>query len=356
MEFVLALAAIAAFTTLLNIATMRNVKPSPLHTISSSVSVLVPMRNEIANVDDLVSSIQASRGLTHWDFRVLDDASTDGTGEALATKYLTLVDHTPLPEGWLGKNWACNQLALSTEADYLVFVDADVRLHPDAIASSLALMDSLQWDFISPYPRQIAITFLERLIQPLLQWSWMSSVPLRLAEKLGITSMTIANGQFLIVKRSAYTAIGGHEAIKGEVLDDLRLARTLVADGYRGGVADGSAVASCRMYESGKDLVNGYTKSLWKAFGGFFGTVVTVALLLATHILPLLLGCAGYALGWISFMLVAFSHGAAALKTKSAPTNVFVHPISILVLLALIVESIRRKVRGELVWRGRRVN
>jgi len=130
-------------------------------------------------------------------------------------------------------------------------------------------MKSLQWEFVSPYPRQIAKTWIERLIQPLLQWSWLSSVPLRLAQRFRISSMTIANGQFFIVKRSAYEKVGGHASIKGEVLDDLRLARLLINHGFSGGVAEGSQVAECRMYETTSSLVQGYTKSLWNAFGGF---------------------------------------------------------------------------------------
>ena len=356
MELLLVICAISACITAINVVTMRTVRPSQASSVRDSVAVLIPMRNEIFNAAEVVASVQSSRNLQNWEFHVLDDGSTDGTSQVLDVQYLQRISGSQLPDGWLGKNWACHQLAHSTSAEYLVFVDADVRLHPDAIASSIALMQKLDWSFISPYPRQIAISFLERLIQPLLQWSWMSSVPLRIAERFGIPSMTIANGQFLIIKRGAYSAIGGHEAIKGEVLDDLQLVRTLVRGGFSGGVADGSHVASCRMYKNAGELIEGYTKSLWKAFGGIAGTIFTVALLISTQVIPLALGYAGYAIGWFAFMLIALSHGLSALKTKSAPANTFMHPLSILILIALIIESVRRKIRGELMWRGRTVN
>lgn len=353
MELVLLLSAIAAGMTLINAATMRAVRPTQDMSIENGVALLIPMRNEISNARDVIASLQQSRNLNNWELRVLDDASSDGTREILTQEYVTLLDGKELPEGWLGKNWACHQLAHSTSAEYLVFIDADVRLHPDAVASSISKMEDLGWNFISPYPRQIAVTFLERLIQPLLQWSWMSSVPLRIAERFGIPSMTIANGQFLIIKRDAYFAVGGHEAIKGEVLDDLQLVRMIVRAGFTGGVADGSKVASCRMYNNSVELVDGYTKSLWKAFGGIPGTLFTVALLFATQIIPIALGYAGYVIGWLSFMLIALSHAVAALKTKSAPANIFMHPLSIVILFALIIESARRRIRGQLAWRGR---
>jgi hypothetical protein len=229
-----------------------------------------------------------------------------------------------------------------------VFVDADVRLHPYAIASSITKMNKFNWDFISPYPRQISGSFLEKLIQPLLQWSWLASVPLRIAEKFPNRSMTIANGQFFIVKRSAYNTSGGHAAIPDEVLDDLELARLLISKGFKGGVADGSAVASCRMYKSNSQLIDGYTKSLWKAFGGQFGTLVAIFLLYFTGISPYL-GIGAPA------TFVFLSRVLAAIKTRSNPAYAFLHPISILILLYLIVLSSIRKSRGTLQWRGRAI-
>ncbi len=353
MVLILVITSCGTLLTLLNSLTMRVVKNRDSAYVSQSISILVPMRNEESNVDGVVTSIQASRNLALWSLTALDDSSSDATLQKLEKNGVKALHGTELPEGWLGKNWACWQLAQETDGEYLVFLDADVRIAPDAIASSITLMKKLEWDFISPYPRQVARTFLERIFQPLLQWSWLASVPLRLAERLGISSMTIANGQFLIIKRSAYEAIGGHKTIRGQVLDDLRITRALIDSGFRGGVADASEVASCRMYDSAVDLVNGYTKSLWTAFGGVFGTLFTVALLFATQILPISLGVSGYAIGWVSFFIMSFSHAIAAIRTRGSLANIFLHPISTLLLMALIIESIRRKNSGKLLWRER---
>lgn len=349
----IALSAFGTFLTIANSLTMRVVTPQTDSAISQSVSLLVPMRNEEKNVEALVASIQRSQGMGNWDFTVLNDSSTDRTAEILSASSGTVINGAPLPKGWLGKNWACQQLAEGSKGEYLVFVDADVRLHPCAVSSGIAAMNRWGWDFISPYPQQIALTFFERIFQPLLQWSWLASVPLRLAERLRISSMTIANGQFFIVKRAAYLAVGGHEAIRHEVLDDLRLARTLVDGGFKGGVAEGSAVARTRMYSSARELIDGYSKSLWTAFGGFIGTLITVLLLIATQILPLALGIAGVSAGWIAYFITAASHGIAAVRTRSSMANIFLHPLSTILLILLIGESIRRKATGKLVWRER---
>jgi len=342
------LCAIALIITVANVINMRVVGIKSATSVGETVDVLIPMRNEEENVEGCLKSVLNSELLDVSKVFVLDDGSSDSTAELIGQFKVDKLSGTQPPTGWLGKVWACHNLAQVGSGKYLVFVDADVRLHPYAIASSITKMNKFGWDFISPYPRQISGSFLEKLIQPLLQWSWLASVPLRIAEKFPNRSMTIANGQFFIVKRSAYNASGGHAAIPDEVLDDLELARLLISKGFKGGVADGSAVASCRMYKSNSQLIDGYTKSLWKAFGGQFGTLLAIFLLYFTGISPYL-GIGAPA------TFIFLSRVLAAIKTRSNPAYAFLHPISILILLYLIVLSSIRKSRGTLQWRGRAI-
>ena len=343
------LCAFALIITLANVINMRVVGLKGATSVGETVDVLIPMRNEEENVEGCLKSVLNSELLDVSKVFVLDDGSSDSTAEIIGQFKVEKLIGTQPPTGWLGKVWACHNLAQVGSGKYLVFIDADVRLHPYAIASSITKMNKFGWDFISPYPRQISGSFLERLIQPLLQWSWLASVPLRIAEKFPNRSTTIANGQFFIVKRSAYNTSGGHASIPNEVLDDLELARLLISKGFKGGVADGSAVASCRMYKNNSQLIDGYTKSLWKAFGGQFGTLIAIFLLYFTGISPYL-GIGAPA----SFIFL--SRVLAAIKTRSNPAYAFLHPISILVLLYLIVLSSIRKSRGTLQWRGRAIS
>ena len=342
------LCAFALIITLANVINMRVVGLKGATSLSETVDVLIPMRNEEENVEGCLKSVLNSELLDVSKVFVLDDGSSDSTAELIGQFKVDKLIGTQPPTGWLGKVWACHNLAQVGSGKYLVFIDADVRLHPYAIASAITKMNKFGWDFISPYPRQISGSFLEKLIQPLLQWSWLASVPLRVAEKFPNRSMTIANGQFFIVKRSAYNTSGGHAAIPDEVLDDLELARLLISKGFKGGVADGSAVASCRMYKSNSELIDGYTKSLWKAFGGQFGTLVAIFLLYFTGISPYI-GIGAPA------TFIFLSRVLAAIKTRSNPVYAFLHPISILILLYLIVLSSIRKSRGTLQWRGRAI-
>jgi glycosyltransferase involved in cell wall biosynthesis len=342
------LCAFALIITVANVINMRVVGLKGATSLSETVDVLIPMRNEEENVEGCLKSVLNSELLDVSKVFVLDDGSSDSTAELIGQFKVDKLIGTQPPTGWLGKVWACHNLAQVGSGKYLVFIDADVRLHPYAIASAITKMNKFGWDFISPYPRQISGSFLEKLIQPLLQWSWLASVPLRVAEKFPNRSMTIANGQFFIVKRSAYNTSGGHAAIPDEVLDDLELARLLISKGFKGGVADGSAVASCRMYKRNSQLIDGYTKSLWKAFGGQFGTLVAIFLLYFTGISPYI-GIGAPA------TFIFLSRVLAAIKTRSNPVYAFLHPISILILLYLIVLSSIRKSRGTLQWRGRAI-
>ena len=173
------------------------------------------MRNEEFNVEPLIKSLLNQGGSIY----VLDDNSTDKTLDTLNTfdNQIKIIEGKELPAGWLGKNFACHQLAVASSNQYLVFIHADVRLN-----------------------------------------------------------------EFFIIKRSAYLACGGHKEIKSEVLDDIELARSLISSGFIGGPVDGSRIAECHMYKSDKDLLKGYGKSLWRAFGGIFGSAIAITLLFAT--------------------------------------------------------------------------
>ncbi|MSW98595.1 MAG: glycosyltransferase [Actinobacteria bacterium] len=348
----------AAFlTATINALTMRVVRAAGSRDITESIAILIPMRNEERNVTECVESALASTQLSNFSVTVLNDNSTDQT-ERLLTDFgprIKVLQGAALPAEWMGKNFALSQLSERSGAEFLVFSDADVRLTPKAISSSVALMQRLNWDYISPYPRQVARSFAELLIQPLLQWSWMSSVILRIAEKSQRPSTTIANGQLFIVRRSAYEEIGGHENIKNEVLDDMELARELVRHGFRGGVADASQVVSCRMYESGKELIEGYTKSLWRAFGGVSGTVLAILILTWTSLTPFYGALTGSLLACGGLVLTTLSRVVVAIRTRSNVWLSLLHPLAILFLLLLIALSWMKKRNGTLQWRGRTI-
>ena len=340
----------------INFFSVRVVRSLQLSEITEKVSILIPLRNERLNAESVVKCALSQEGLQDCEVIVLDDSSNDGTREILqdiAHPRFTLIEGAQLPDAWLGKNFACHQLSRRANGEVFVFLDADVRLSTRAINNSIHAMRKWRWDFLSPYPRQIALSFIERLAQPLLQWSWFATLPLRLAEVVQRKSMVVANGQFLITQQRAYRESGGHEAIKGEVLDDLELARSMVGAGFRGGVAEASAIAECRMYTNPQDLIAGYTKSQWRAFKNLLGAAIASALLIVTSILPFAIGLAGSLVGWINYCALVVTRLLVAMRTRSTVSSALLHPLSAALWIYLIALSWLRKSRGELAWRGR---
>ena len=351
MQLYLLLSGLALALTLLNALTIKVVKNNSA-TVTNSVSILIPMRNEEENVIECINSVESQAGLIDFEVLVLDDHSEDKTKELLANfpNIRTLAGKN-LPDGWLGKLWACHQLANSSTGEYLVFIDADVRLSNNAIASAISKMG--KWDFISPYPKQMATGFVQRVFQPLLQWSWLASVPLLISQKLRIKSMAVANGQFLIIKRDAYFKSGGHQSVKSEVIDDIMLARQLLVTGFSGGVADASQVAICQMYKTAGQLVNGYRKSLWKAFGSIFGTFIAILILFISGVAPFISAIFGSKVGLISFGLIVLSRVVSSVRTGTIPNTALLHPLAIVFLIGLIIYSWIGKLTNTLTWRDR---
>jgi len=344
---------------LLTIAAVNFVQirtPKHASELAETVGVIVPMRNEAENVEGLVATLAAQEGSLH--FYLLDDNSEDQTFELLqkftnTDSRFTVIKGTALNQKWIGKTWGLQQLFEASNEEILVLIDADVRLTNDAINKAVTALQDAQLDFVSPYPRQIAQSFAERLIQPLLQWSWLTTVPLRYAERLGQKSMAVANGQFFVVRRSALASIGGYQSVKHEVIDDVFLARELVKNGFSGTVINGSDIAQTRMYASWHEIKAGYGKSLNKAFGSIVGAIFVVVFLTATSIAPLLLGLIGNPYGWLGFAAIVGTRVLSAAKSRGNVLDSVLHPISVIALIYLIVYSYLR--RGSIQWKGRTV-
>ena len=340
--------------SLINFFTIRNPKKSAQ--INESISVVVPLRNEASNVAELIDSLRAQKTLAQVEFLLLDDNSEDATLALLRqhtsglTNFHVLTGST-LPQGWIGKTWALQQLFERASGEIIVSVDADVRLVPDAISAAVTLLKETQLDFLSPYPSQLAHSWSERLIQPLLQWSWMSTVILRIAEKSSISSMVVANGQFFVVRRAALAQVGGYKSVSNKVLDDVELARTLVKQGSHGCVANGASIASTRMYTSWGEIQAGYGKSLHAAFGSVFGSALAITFLFLTGIAPLIAGITGSYVAWYAYAAVTLTRAMSSIKTGKNGVDAFLHPISSALLIYLIIYS--WLMRGQVQWKGR---
>jgi hypothetical protein len=269
----------------------------------------------------------------------------------------------PLPAGWLGKPHACaTGAAVAGDSDgdedgLLVFVDADVRLFPDAVAGAVAVLERHELDLVSPWPRPVAHGPAERLVQPLVPWLWATTLPLRMAERSRRPSLSAATGQFLVLDRRGYDRAGGHAAVRGEVLEDIALLRAVKRAGGRGVPIDGSRLAACRMYDGWPALRDGYAKSLWGAVGGRpAASVAAAAVLTAVWVLPPLAALRGSRAGLVGWLAGAAGRAVVAAGTGSRIwPDALAHPLSILALDVLMARSVVGHRRGTLTWRDRPV-
>ena len=336
--------------------------PSVPAPVTEPVSVLLPVRDEAARVGACLRSLLGQQGVADLEVVVLDDGSTDGTADVVqdvagGDERVRVLKGRPLPEGWLGKPHACAQLAEAARGTVYVYVDADVVLEPHAVAATVALLREARLDLVCPYPRQLADGLGPRLVQPLLQWSWLTTLPLGVAERSPRESLSAANGQFLAVDAKGLRRAGGWFAVRGEVLDDVALLRVVKRMLGRGTVADGTRLGHCRMYDGWPDLREGYTKSLWSAFGSPAGAVAVTTMLWLAYVAPPAaalvtgsrVGAFGYAAGVAGRVLVARRTGQRVWPDTLA------HPVSVALLGWLTAESWHRRRRGELTWKGRRV-
>ena len=345
-----------------NVALLRR-PPADPPPVRRPVTVVLPVRDEEDQVGECLAALLDQRGIHDLRVVVVDDGSTDGTAavvRAVDDPRVRLVPAGPPPPGWLGKPHACAVGVTAAPADdgVLAFVDADVRLFPDALAGAVAVLERHGLDLVSPWPRPVARGPAERLVQPLVPWLWATTLPVRLAERSPRPSLAAATGQFLVLTRRGYDRAGGHAAVRGEVLEDIALLRAVKRAGGRGGPVDGSRLAACRMYDGWAALREGYAKSLWGAVGGSpVASAAAAAALTAIWVLPPLAALRGSRAGLTGYAAGVAGRAVVAAATGSRPwPDALAHPLSVLVLDLIMARSLVGHARGTLTWRGRNLS
>ena len=334
------------------------------------LSIVVPARNEERNIDGCVRSLVAQTGLD-VEVIVVDDDSTDATREILARltgefPQLRVVDGAPLPAGWTGKPWACAQGARIATGAWLLFTDADSRHATDAAASTLAFALAAGVDALTILTFQELGTFAERALLPsILGLILFASGSIAELNDPALPERALANGQFILVERGAYEALGGHAAIRAEVVEDISFARRLKADGrFRLLLADGTAFVRVRMYHSFAECWNGFTKNVYLGARGRLPAIAGgVALCLALSVAPPLLAldalrrkrpreAAEAAAATAAVIAVA---GRNASFGGFPPSAAWLAPFGIAAFAAIALESTGRALLGRgVAWRGRR--
>ena len=231
------------------------------------VSIIVPARNEAATIQTLVRSILGS-AYRPFELLVVDDRSTDETAaivERLAASdpRVRLVRGAPLAEGWYGKPWACEQGSRAAQGGLLLFTDADTRHAPELLGRAVAALRLQQADLLTVSPRQLCLTFWERVVMPQIWLLLGLRYHPRRVNRARRARDVIANGQFILTTRAAYQAVGGHGAVRHEVAEDLALAQAYLRHGRRLHFAFAERLMETRMYQGLPQLVEGWSKNVY---------------------------------------------------------------------------------------------
>lgn len=322
------------------------------------VSVLIPARDEERVIASAVGSVLASAGV-EFEVVVLDDASTDRTAEiveALAVKDRRVrLERAPaLPSGWNGKQHACAVLAPLARYDVLCFLDADVRLAPDALSAMLSFQVESRSELVSGFPRQETVTPLEWLLLPLIHFVLLGYLPLAMMRRSHSPAFAAGCGQFLMVHRAAYETAGTHAAIRSTMHDGIRLPALFREHGFRTDIADLTALASCRMYRGAGEVWHGLSKNATEGLAAPSRIVPFTLLLLLGQVMPLILLGLAAGLGQhrsmaVSAMAVLASYlprVLGCLRFKQRVVGAVLHPLGVLALLVLQWNALTRKLAG----------
>jgi len=231
------------------------------------VSVIIPARNEASNLPTLLDSLRQTT-YEPVEILVVDDRSTDNTAEVVRDhagrdSRVRLVEGADLPAGWFGKPWACVQGYREAKGDLLLFTDADTQHAPGLLARAVGALQAGPYDLVTAMGRMICGSFWERVIMPIITALLAIRFHPTVVNRARRTSEVIANGQFILVTRESYEAIGTHEAVKHEVAEDLAIAQRYFRAGRPRLFAFALPLLGTRMYTDLPSLVEGWSKNVY---------------------------------------------------------------------------------------------
>ncbi|HEX2555895.1 MAG TPA: glycosyltransferase [Microvirga sp.] len=363
MSFVLGLLALvlAALPAALAAANLVALRRTPRHAPGpeTQVSILIPARNEAANIGPAVEAALASAGVP-VEAIVLDDGSTDGTAaivEAIAARdgRVRLLAGPPLPEGWTGKVHACHRLGEAASGTHLLFVDADVRLAPHAAAALAGHAQAAGAAMVSAVPRQTIGSLGEALLVPNVNLTLLGYLPVPLMRTRPDPSLGAACGQMLLADAEAYRAVGGHGAIRHLIHDGIQLARVFRRHGLMTDLVRGEDLAACRMYTRFADAWAGFAKNAHEGMATPKALPVWTVLLFGGHVLPfLLVALAPTGPALLAALLSLGTRAAVTLATREPLVTIPLHPLTVLTGLGVQWSVLLRIGRGRKAgWKGR---
>ncbi len=365
----LLLAALPAYVFFRNLALYR--PPRPFDSVDQGelpgVSVLIPARNEEARIAAAVEAALAQQGVD-FELLVLDDHSTDRTAELVETyarrnPRVRLELAPTLPAGWCGKQHACWTLAQRAQHPWLLFVDADVRLAPEAAVRLVRFALQQNASLVSGIPRQETRGLLDGLLVPLIHFVLLGYLPLWQMRTSRDPAYGAGCGQLFLANRTCYFAAGGHRAIAASLHDGLQLPRAFRRAGQVTDLCDATSLASCRMFESDAETWYGIGRNASEGLAAPRMIVPASVLLVGGHVAPAALVLLGFA-GQVPATVLGIAIVATALsqlprwmsvfRFEQPLWSAFLHPMGVLLLVVRQWQALARGLLGRPAkWRER---
>ena len=341
------------------------------------ISLCIPARNEERNIRNCVESALA-QDYPNIEVIVLDDRSTDSTLTQLKEiasrdSRLLPISGSDLPEGWAGKPHALFQASAVARGEWLCFVDSDTFLNPDAISSCYAKALETKADLFTTLTQQVLGSFWEKVVMPLVMTALSVGFSPRKVNDPKRRD-AIANGQFILIRRTVYDAVGGHEKVKDQIVEDKAISEQVKWNGYRLIVADGLQVIRTRMYTSLETMWEGWTKNIYLGLHdhpamlllGAFGATLALLVALFLPVWPML-GMAWYLQGggWLAVGVVIealvvwgvllLARAQVARKMHISAWYAWTVPLGAGVFAAMMIASAWKVISGQgVTWRGRK--
>ncbi len=322
------------------------------------VSVLIPARNEEKNIEKCINGL-LKQDYSHIEIIVLDDHSTDNTytlASSFSKSDVKVLKGKELPSDWLGKNWACMQLAQEAKGEYLLFVDADVELTPEVISAAVYELEKSNVTLLSIFPTQMIKSFGEHLIVPLMNWLLLTFLPLRFVYTSSSKSFVAANGQFMLWRKTDYENLGGHQIVKYKVVEDMELARLVKQNKLRVKTMLGGNLVFCRMYESFNQAYNGFTKNFYAGFSlPPFLFIVIILFLFIVFVLPFLFLMSPLHFFILIVLILIVRVSVSIVSKQNLFVNVLLHPAQMLFMFWIGIISVIKFKTNRLEWKQRKL-
>ncbi len=323
------------------------------------VSVLIPARNEANNIANILNDL-INQPYQNIEIIVFDDQSEDQTPQIVAQlaeidPRIKLVTSDRLPSGWLGKNYACHSLSILAKGDYLLFLDADVRVGKDIIGSGVAYADKHKLGLLSIFPRQLLFTIGEKSTVPIMNFILLTLLPLPMVLWSHFPSLAAANGQFMLFSAKIYKALWPHKHAKNNKVEDIAIARHFKETGIPVACLTGDESIQCRMYNGLKESVNGFSKNITAFFGNSFLLAIAFWLITSFGFIPVLIALPiNISIAYL-FILLIIRVFVTKVSNQPTLTNfLYIIPQQLIIGL-LIFRAFTGKYLYQYQWKGRNI-